>query len=117
MWTKFAHCAPSCAFASFVLLFLRVCDIRVESRILLPSTLIVRRTLAVLRRLGVDAVLVLRIFPGQSEGKRLRELAVSWYAEQWLLRTGLLLYRRNSGMRRSPQAAGAYHAGEECFGG
>ncbi len=29
----------------------------------------------------------------------------------------MLLYRRNSGVRRSSQAAGAHHGGEECFGG
>ena len=81
MWTRIAHCVLSCTLASFVLLLLRVCDIRIESRIALPSTLIVRCTLAVFRRLCVDAVLVLRIFSGKSEGKRLRELAVSGYFE------------------------------------
>lgn len=79
--SRFAHCALSCALASFVLLMLWVCDIRIEGRILLPGTLIVRCTLAVFRRLGIDAVLVLRIFSWQSEGKRLRELAVSGGSE------------------------------------
>lgn len=81
VWTRVAHFVLSCALASFVLLLLRICDIRIESRIVLPSTLIVRCTLAVFRRLCIDAVLVLRVFSWESEGKRLRELAVSGYCE------------------------------------
>lgn len=70
-------CALPRALPSFILLFLRVCDIRIKSGILLLSTRVVRSTLAVLGRLGIDAILILRIFPWQSEAKRLRELTVS----------------------------------------
>ena len=59
IWTRSAHGAASCALASFVFLMLGICNIRIESRITLPSTLIVRRALTILGRLGIDAVLVL----------------------------------------------------------
>ena len=80
MWARSAHCAFSCALASFVHLLLRVCNIGIESGFLLPCTLIVRCTLTILGRLRVDAVLILRILPRQGGGKGLGKLALSWYS-------------------------------------
>ena len=59
IWKRSAHGAAARALASFVFLILGICDIWIESRITLPSTLIVRPALTVFGRLGVDAVLVL----------------------------------------------------------
>ena len=76
LWAGFAHCALSCTLTSLVLLFLGVCNMWVKSRFPLPCTLIIRCALTILRRLCVDTVLVLGIFPRQSERNGLRELAV-----------------------------------------
>lgn len=49
-------------FPSFPLLFLRVRNIWIECRIVLPCTLIVRSALTILSRFGIDAVLILGVF-------------------------------------------------------
>ena len=51
------------SFTRFPFLLLRIRKVRIECRLFLSCTLIIRRALAVLRRLGIDTVFMLRVFP------------------------------------------------------
>ncbi len=70
-----AHRAFSSSLPSLVLFVLRVGDLRIESRVLLPCSFIICTTLAIFCSFSVYAIFVLRIFPGIRKTKWLRELA------------------------------------------